>query len=183
VTIVLTAPPTASGAALRLRPWRSDDLSALLTAHRDPLLRRWLSTSLTDEAEAGHWLTAQAAGWAAATRFSFAVVAGADDRPPVGHVAVNVGTTGTAEVGYWTAPEARRQGVAARALATVSRWALDEQRIVGLTRLDLFHTERNEASCRVASRCGFPLRDLLPATPDFPAAGHRHVRAATAEPG
>jgi hypothetical protein len=91
MTITLSVPKTESAVALRLRPWRLDDLPALLTAHRDPVLRRWLATSLADETDAQQWLDAQAAGWASTTRFSFAVVADEDDNPPIGHVVVKVG--------------------------------------------------------------------------------------------
>ena len=62
----------------------------------DPMLRRWLSTSLADEAAARQWLDVQVAGWIAATRFSFAVVADADDRSLLGHVVVKVATAGVA---------------------------------------------------------------------------------------
>jgi RimJ/RimL family protein N-acetyltransferase len=178
MTIVLPVPGTASAAALLLRPWRSDDLPALLAAHRDPELRRWLSTSLTGEAQGRRWLDQQRAGWAAATRFSFAVVTDMDDVSPRGLMAVTVGADGGSEVGYWTAAHARRQGVAARALEAVSRWALGIQDLAAITRLDLFHTVANEASCRVAVTCGYGLRELLPAAPPtFPERGHRHLRA------
>ncbi|WP_086667988.1 GNAT family N-acetyltransferase [Lentzea kentuckyensis] len=177
MTITLSVPQTESAAALRLRPWRPDDLPALLAAHRDPELRRWLATSLADETDARQWLHAQDAGWASTTRFSFAVVAEEDDTSPIGHVVVKPGTAGVAEVGYWTAAAVRGQGIAARALDTVSRWALGEQDLVRLTRLDLLHAKDNRASCRVAEKCGFPLHDLLPAAPPaFPNSGHRHVR-------
>jgi RimJ/RimL family protein N-acetyltransferase len=179
MTIFLPARGTGSETALRLRPWRSEDRPALIAAHRDPMLRRWLSSTLTDDAEAEQWLAAQAAGWAAATRFSFAVVTGPDDGSPVGHVVVKAGDGEVAEVGYWTAPAARRQGVAARALETASQWALEDQEMVRLTRLNLMHAIGNQASCRVAVKCGYPLHDLLPAAPPaFPASGHRHVRTA-----
>lgn len=177
VTVVLPVPQTESAAALRLRPWRPDDRRALVAAHRDPLLRQWLATSLADDADAVRWLDAQASGWDSATRFSFAVVA-EDDRAPLGHVVVKVGAAGAGEVGYWTAAPARGRGIACRALETVSRWALDAQQIVPLTRLDLLHAEGNAASCRVAEKCGFVLHELLsPAPPAFPASGHRHVLA------
>jgi RimJ/RimL family protein N-acetyltransferase len=180
VTISLSVPQTGSAAALRLRPWQLDDLPALLAAHRDPVLRRWLATFLTDEADARRWLDAQAVGWDSATRFSFAVVADAD-HAPFGHIVVKVGTAGVAEVGYWTAAEVRGQGIAARVLETVSRWALHTQHLVRLTRLDLLHAEDNRASCRVAEKCGYVLHDLLPADPPaFLAGGHRHVRTPSA---
>lgn len=177
MTVILSVPTRESAEALRLRPWRSDDLPTLVAAHRDPLLRRWLATSLTGDVEARRWLAAQAAGWTAATRFSFAVVAADDDGAPLGHVVVKVGVDHVAEVGYWTAARARGRGVAARAVEAVSRWALDTQDVVPLTRLDLVHAADNHASCRVAAKCGYVLHDLLPAAPPtFPAAGHRHVR-------
>lgn len=169
MAVILSVPPTESAPALRLRPWQPDDLPALLAAHRDPLLRRWLATSLAGVAEARQWLDAQAAGWADASRFSFAVVG--DDEAPLGHVVVKAGT---AEVGYWTAAHARGRGIAARAVDTVSSWAVDTHR---LTQLSLFHAVGNDASCRVAVKCGFVLDELLPAAPpEFPSAGHRHVR-------
>ncbi|WP_260473824.1 GNAT family N-acetyltransferase [Amycolatopsis balhimycina] len=106
-------------------------------------------------------MAVQAAGWDSATRFSFAVVTGVNDRAPVGHVVVKVGAVGVAEVGYWTAAYVRGRGIAARALETVSQWALSTQGLVPLTRLDLLHAEDNRASCRVAEKCSY----LLPAAP------------------
>jgi len=177
MTVVLSVPPAGPAPALRLRPWRSDDLPALVAAHRDPLLRRWLATSLAGEAEARQWLDAQDAGWARATRLSFAVVADADDSSPLGHVVVKTGSAGTAEVGYWTAAHARGRGIAARAVDTLSHWALSTQDVVALTQLELLHASGNHASCRVAVKCGYALHDLLPASPPaFPNEGHRHVR-------
>ncbi|SNY49621.1 GNAT family N-acetyltransferase [Paractinoplanes atraurantiacus] len=171
MAIVLSAP------GLLLRPWRLEDLVALIEAHRDPALRRWLATSLTDETQARQWLDTQAAGWVTATRFSFAVVPAGDDGPPLGHVVVK---GETAEVGYWTAPQARGQGVAGRALEAVSQWALAT---LPVSRLELLHAADNHASCRVATKCGYSVQDLLPAAPPaFPTSGHRHVRSA-ATPG
>jgi RimJ/RimL family protein N-acetyltransferase len=57
-----------------------------------------------------------------------------------------------AEVGYWVGPWARGQGVAARALALLSGWALGP---LGLARLDLHASVSNAASLRVAARCGY----------------------------
>ncbi|WP_107657220.1 GNAT family N-acetyltransferase [Nocardia suismassiliense] len=177
--IILSAPRTGGAAALRLRPWRFDDLPALVAAHRDPGLRRWLAGHLVDETAARDWLDAQADGWMDGTRFSFAVVTADDDHSPVGHVVVKATTAGVAEVGYWTAAHARGRGIAARAVETVSRWALAEQEMVRLNQLELLHAKDNHASCRVANKCGYTLQDLLPAEPPtFPGEGHRHVRRA-----
>jgi RimJ/RimL family protein N-acetyltransferase len=56
------------------------------------------------------------------------------------------------ELGYRVAPWARGQGVGTTALATVADWAFG---FLELTRLQLIHAVENEASCRVAQKCGF----------------------------
>lgn len=87
---------------------------------------------------------------------------------------VKVAAADVAEVGYWTAAEARGQGVAVRALGTASSWAHATRHFA---RLELLHARGNRASCRVAEKCGCPLHDLLPAAPPaFPNDAHRHVR-------
>ena len=58
----------------------------------------------------------------------------------------------TAWTYYWVAASHRGQGLATRALATVSGWAFGE---LDLFRLELGHRVNNPASCRVASRAGF----------------------------
>lgn len=98
----------------------------------------------------------------------------ADDDLRLGHVVVKAASADTAEVGYWTAAHARGRGIAARAVDTVSDWALETRETVALT---LLHAAGNHASCRVAVKCGYVLHDELPAAPPaFPAEGHRHVR-------
>ncbi|MFF3672289.1 GNAT family N-acetyltransferase [Microtetraspora malaysiensis] len=169
--------------ALRLRPWRTEDAVALVAAHRDPLLRRWLTTSLASGTEARRWIDDQSEGWATGVRFSFAILEcrgkNGDAGRPVGHIAVTATDSSKtlATVGYWTSAEVRGRGIAGRALEVVSRWALGSQRIMPLTRLDLLHAVDNHASCRVAEKCRYALRSILPAQPPaFPRDGHLHVR-------
>lgn len=61
---------------------------------------------------------------------------------------------GQGEVAYWVLPEARGRGVAPRALQAMSTWLFDH---VGLHRLELAHSTRNTASCRVATKAGYLL--------------------------
>ncbi|MEV5572201.1 GNAT family N-acetyltransferase [Spirillospora sp. NPDC052269] len=184
MTVTLLADPTATVPALKLRPWQPDDAEALAAAHRDPLLRERLLTVLDGEEEARRWIDKQHQLWSTRSRFSFAVTdPGATDRP-LGHIVVifqgqDEGETTTAEVGYWTSPEARGRGIAPRALETVSRWALDPRNELHLTRLELRHATGNHASCRVAEKCGYQLKSLLaPHPPKFPEEGHLHQRPA-----
>ncbi|MGW5384567.1 GNAT family N-acetyltransferase [Nocardia sp. NPDC003963] len=61
---------------------------------------------------------------------------------------------GTGDIGYWVLPAARGAGVASRALSALTTWALDE---IGFHRLQLDHSTRNQASCRVATKAGYLL--------------------------
>jgi RimJ/RimL family protein N-acetyltransferase len=61
---------------------------------------------------------------------------------------------GVATCAYWVLPAARGAAVASRALRAVADWALGD---AGFHRLQLDHSTRNAASCRVAVSSGFPL--------------------------
>jgi RimJ/RimL family protein N-acetyltransferase len=167
--------PSAPG--LRLRRWRTGDLPALVRAHQDPLMRRYLGTHVPDLDAGRHWLAAQEAGWAAGTRLAFAVV-GEEDGALLGHVVVKrlEPESSVAEVGYWTAPEARGRGVASAAVRAVTAWVADLPRPTPLERIELIHDVGNAGSCAVARACGYPLEAELPAHPPrWPSSGHRHA--------
>lgn len=182
MTVTLTTEATDTGPALLLRPWRPSDAPALAAAHRDPVLRQWLTTVVCDEAEALRLIDKQTAGWDEGLRFSFAVLAptGLAGAPGdlVGGAVVKMSSDfspAAAEVGYWTAAAARGQGIAPRALETMSRWAFASHPAV--ERLELLHEVGNLASCRVAGKCGYAFHsELPPRPPAFPTPGHLHIR-------
>lgn len=196
ITAWPTAPATATAPELALRPWRPADAAALVDLYRDEALRRWTSVTLDDEAGADRWVREHQRGWAEGDRFAFAVVetgadsgsgaeadagagSGAVQGQPLGHVVLKGVSpdTPSAEVGYWTAAPARGRGVAPRALSALTDWAFATFAADGLARLELLHQVDNTASCRVAQKCGYDLTAHLPASPpDFPLAGHVHVR-------
>lgn len=64
----------------------------------------------------------------------------------------------TAELGYVVAPAARRRGVASRALAELTGWAFGERHLL---RAELRISVANEASKRVAARCGYAHEGVL----------------------
>ncbi|GII81601.1 acetyltransferase [Sphaerisporangium rufum] len=172
MTVTLRTEAGPDAPALVLRPWTGADVAALIEVYRDPVLRRFTRVPVTGEAEARRWIAAQHEGWAGGHRRSFATWEG--DRLVANVVLKNVDPGGgSAEVGYWTAAEARGRGVAPRALDALCRWAFGG---LGLRRLDLRHQVDNPASCRVAGKCGFPLVEVVPASPPFPLDGHLHVR-------
>ncbi|MFI7678503.1 GNAT family N-acetyltransferase [Actinophytocola sp. NPDC049390] len=156
---------TLTAEGLVLRPWSDDDAAALVEIHRDPAMRRWTTRHVTTAEDATAWVAAQQEGWAANTRHSFAVL---DDGGLAGCVVLKHGR----EIGYWTAAHARGRDVATRAVRVLAAWAHDE----GGPGLEIRHQVDNVASCRVAEKAGFPLRETLPATPPWPLPGHVHVR-------
>jgi len=63
-----------------------------------------------------------------------------------------------AEIGYWTAPDARRQGYTAEAVRAVCRWALSE---LALERIEWIAFDGNEPSRAVALAVGFTMEGTL----------------------
>lgn len=86
---------------------------------------------------------------------------------------------GEAGASYWVVPEARRRGLASRAVETVAAWALEE---LGLGRVELEHSVRNVESCGVARRAGFAFEGTMiqkwPQTDGWHDV-HLHARVAT----
>jgi RimJ/RimL family protein N-acetyltransferase len=182
MTVILSADPTFTAPALKLRPWKIEDADALVRAHDDPEMRRWLTTTVTSVEDARRWIREQNEGWYSGKRFSFAVLEHEPrQRGTLIAQAVVKPLTDTgipaAEVGYWVSAAARGRGIAPRALEAVSRWALGPQSPLPLERLDLIHALGNRASCRVADKCNYLLNSVLPPQPPtFPTEGHLHVR-------
>ncbi|WP_099126891.1 GNAT family N-acetyltransferase [Streptomyces sp. ScaeMP-e48] len=172
---------TLTAGALLLRPWREEDVPALLEAYDDPVMRQWVRMPVSTPEEAARWVEVQREGWESGTRFSFAVTDTGRDGELVGNLALKRPGQGAerAEVGYWTAARARGRGVAPRALEALTAWAFTAFAAEGLVRLDLLHQVDNVASCRVAEKSGYAFAELLGALPpEFPLDGHLHVRRA-----
>ncbi|WP_456819106.1 GNAT family N-acetyltransferase [Cellulomonas sp. URHB0016] len=151
---------------LVLRPWSAQDVDAVVAAYTDPEIQRWHVRSLTDD-EAAAWVAARTAMWASETGAEWAVT---EDGRLVGRTGVNRLNLdgGVGGIAYWVVPGARGRGVATRATTLVATWLLD----LGVQRLQLEHSTRNVASCRVAERCGFGLEGTLRSF--WPQADGRH---------
>ena len=65
---------------------------------------------------------------------------------------------GKGELGYIVAPSARGRGVATEALRLLTDWGFTDR---GLMRLELLISVDNEASKRVAARCGYVHEGVL----------------------
>jgi RimJ/RimL family protein N-acetyltransferase len=152
--------PELADDVIRLRPPSLEDVPALTAGCRDPLVQRFTFVpSPYEEAHARGWVEASPETRAAGEALSFVIVGAQDGallgtagllRPDWAH--------GTAELGYWVGPWARRRGAATRAVRLLAPWAL---RTLGLARVTLEVDVENVASQGVAERAGFTREGVL----------------------
>ncbi|MFF8837458.1 GNAT family N-acetyltransferase [Streptomyces sp. NPDC015130] len=147
---------TAFGGLL-LRPWEGSDAAPFLSAYRDDEVRRWHTRRPLTEAQVLEWFDAYHQDWRRERGAHWAVAR--EGGEVLGRIALRGWDfdDGVADVAYWVLPAARGAGVASSALATLSAWALDE---IGFHRLELDHSTRNAASCRVATKAGYRLEGV-----------------------
>ncbi|MGK5741239.1 GNAT family N-acetyltransferase [Micromonospora sp. URMC 103] len=164
----LSTPPTIPAGALAagpqpvlpaegdllLRPWESPDAPVFFAAYRDPAIRHWHTRQPASEEQVHEWFARYREAWEQETGASWAVTR--DGGEVLGRIALSGLNLddGVAGCAYWVLPAARGAGVASRALRALSVWALGE---AGFHRLQLDHSTRNHASCRVALASGFRL--------------------------
>ncbi|MFF9897294.1 GNAT family N-acetyltransferase [Streptomyces longispororuber] len=146
-------PTMPAPGGLTLRPWTPKDAPSVYEAFKDPVIQRWHARAADSEDEVRSWMETWRTEYADETSAQWAV-ADADTDEVLGRVALRMITLadGQAEMAYWTMPRARGRGVASRAVTALTAWAFDD---LGLHRLELRHSTRNEPSCRVALRTGY----------------------------
>jgi len=133
-----------------VRPWRDDDADAVVAAYADPEIRQWHVRTM-NAVEAAAWIARWAPAWASEDDASWAIDADGETVGQVGLRMVDL-AGGSAHISYWMRPQVRGRGYTGIALNAVSDWTLNE---LGLHRLELNHSTRNEASCRVALKAGY----------------------------
>jgi RimJ/RimL family protein N-acetyltransferase len=144
-----------------LRPWRDDDLAAIVAACQDPEIARWTTVpSPYGEADARAYLLHRHELLESGSSASLAIVDAADDSRLLGSIALMQidWTHARAEVGYWLAREARGAGHATRAVRRICAWGFERLR---LERVSLVVADGNGASERVAERAGFSREAFL----------------------
>lgn len=143
--------PPLTGGPLLLREWTESDVSSLVDACSDPLTARYTSVPIPYTPEDARRFISFGRS---PTALPLAVVSADDETEMLGAVGLHAIslTRRRSEIGYWTAPWARGQGVAQAALELLSGWALGP---LGLKRLDLYVEPENERSQRVAQRAGY----------------------------
>jgi RimJ/RimL family protein N-acetyltransferase len=152
---------TLTDGEIVLRPFTEDDVPAITAACQDPEIPRWTRVpSPYTEQDARAFVSEAAEG-------SFAIV-DARTGELLGSIGVRPLGDGVGQIGYWIRREARGQGVATRALGTISKWAFDT---LALARLQLITEPENQASQRAAEKAGFQREGLLRAFAELK--GHR----------
>jgi RimJ/RimL family protein N-acetyltransferase len=160
-TLTLTAidPPELADDRIVVRVVTEGDLDAVHEACQDPEIQLWTSVPSPYRREhAERFLALSRNGFEDGTGAHMVVVDGGSGEL-LGACGLDIDRDErVAEVGYWTAPQARGRGVATRATRLVCRWALEE---LGLERLSLRAAVGNVPSNRVARRLGFVLEGTL----------------------
>jgi RimJ/RimL family protein N-acetyltransferase len=173
----LPSPPVLTDGVVTVRAFRPQDAPAVAKACDDPVSAHFLPMPSPYTLEDGRTYVEDIcpAGWANGTEANFAVV-DAQTGELLGDVGLKVPFRHPlryGEVGYWTAPWARGQGVASRATALVARWGLQE---LDLHRVELLADVENTASLRAAEKAGFRREGLMRAArPDRHGAPHDMV--------
>jgi RimJ/RimL family protein N-acetyltransferase/nitrite reductase/ring-hydroxylating ferredoxin subunit len=152
------SPPLSDG-VIALRPLRADDAPAITTACQDPDIRRWIPIIPIPytEADARRFILMTLQAWHDGTGYEFAI-ADASTHRFIGSIGIHLGPNPRRlGVGYLVAPEARRRGVASRALRLVTRWGFEH---IDIQRLALWTLPGNVASQAVAEKVGFRYEGL-----------------------
>jgi RimJ/RimL family protein N-acetyltransferase len=160
MTIRPPDPPLSDG-VVTLRPWgEPGDVEAITAACNDRAIAEFLDQipSPYTERDARAYIESSQFGWRQGTMTNFAIVSAGAAVGSIGVRWLEGLEAGTAEVGYWMAPEARGRGVCTRALRLVSRWVLAD---AGASRLQLRADEENVASNKVAQNAGFTREGVL----------------------
>jgi RimJ/RimL family protein N-acetyltransferase len=144
---------------IRLEPLAAPHLEPVEAMLADPDVQRFTRVPVPVPVDfAASWITRYERGGIDGTAHGFAIVDGGGAFLGVALAVRIEAEARSAELGYIVAPHARGRGVASRALALLTDWALSE---LGALRIELWISVANEASKRVAERCGYVREGVL----------------------
>jgi RimJ/RimL family protein N-acetyltransferase len=144
---------------LQLTPLGQQHLPALRDLVHDPDVQRF--TRVPVPAPSGWidtWLAFYEEGRTDGTREGFAIEDQGGRFLGLAFAVRIAAEEATTELGYVVAPAARGKGVASHALAELTAWAFAEREML---RAELKISTANEASKRVAARCGYICEGVL----------------------
>ena len=139
---------------LHLRQARPEDADAITAACQDAETQRWIPVPVPyRRTHAQEWIAERPRAWAEDKELNWVVTDSAGGRL-LGTVALHPHDDSMREIGFWTAPWARRQGVTTDAVRLVCRWGFEE---IGLARIEWWAAVGNWGSRAVAERLGFTM--------------------------
>jgi RimJ/RimL family protein N-acetyltransferase len=146
---------------LRLRMWQADDVEAAYRACQDAQIQRWTTVPLPyTRHSATDWIERIIPlGWDNGTELTWAVVEHGET--PAAAIAVSSRPDQAwvvAQIGFWTAPQARGRGIMTGAVRITARHAFA---VLGVQRLEWYANVGNLASRRVAEKVGFTIEGTL----------------------
>ncbi|MEX0428853.1 GNAT family N-acetyltransferase [Nocardioides sp. DS6] len=145
--------PVVAGDGVVLRPFREDDVVRLVEGSADPDTQYWLAFLPRDPdlSYGGAYLETarEECATASALRWAFSATADGPLLGTVGLFRLRLGRS--AEVGFWTHPDARRRRLTTRAAALAVGHAFGA---LELPRVTAYHTDGNVASQRVLEAVG-----------------------------
>ncbi|HET8971159.1 MAG TPA: GNAT family N-acetyltransferase [Candidatus Nanopelagicales bacterium] len=154
----LAAPELGDG-VVTLRVPGPGDILDIVAACQDPQTARWTRVpNPYRRADAESFVAAQEGNRAAGTDLVLLSFRPQAQRPFIGAVGLHGIGHGDAELGYWTAPWARGEGLTQRAVRLAVGHAFTD---VGLDRISWCALVGNDASRRLAERVGFRIAGTL----------------------
>ncbi|MDG5808935.1 GNAT family N-acetyltransferase [Streptomyces ossamyceticus] len=151
-------PVTLTTERLLLRTVDARDTETVYAAAQDPDIQRW--TTIPSPYLREHAVTfvehAVPEGWANASMFTFGVFL--PSGALTGMLGITMRSLGTAEIGFWTAKEHRRNGYITEATRVAARWAFTA---LAVDRLEWRAEVGNTASRAVAENTGFTVEGAL----------------------
>lgn len=152
--------PDLADEVVRLRPPALADVGAIVAECQDPEIPRFTRImSPYGREDAVRFVEDAGRNWAEGSSAAF-VISDVDRDTVLGSVGLMRihEERHVAEIGYWVAAEARRHGIATRAVRLVADWA---SRDLGIARVELMTRIENVASQGVAERAGFTREGVL----------------------
>jgi RimJ/RimL family protein N-acetyltransferase len=145
--------------SVRFEPLDRRHAPALKELIRDPDVLRFTRVPVPPpDGFAETWARRYEADRAEGSREGFAILGGDDEFLGIA-VVPRIDRAGrTVELGYVVAPSARGRGIGTEALRRLTKWAFEE---LGAIRAELIISVPNEASKRVAERCGYVKEGVL----------------------
>lgn len=145
-------PPTQlTDGVVVLRPLAEGDRAAVLETMGDELVRRWLNMPpQPGDSDFETLLRTSRDGAASGERYDLAVTRAGED-VPLGAVVASRRPRDNYELAYLAGPHGRGQGLMQHAVRLMCDWLFAQ----GVGRLEVRTHPENEASQRLAERCGF----------------------------